>query len=197
MYSGTGFAGNFFTNMLPVYLLHDRNLSKETTAFLTGLPLGVGIVACLSGGFLSDWIVRRWGSRKWGRRFNGSVGLILSALAPVSIPWIHSVGGLAVAIGGTFFLSELNMAPAWAACADVGERYAGTISGAMNMIGNLAGVLGMLFAGFMLHHGHVEALFIVFACSYCWAVVCWMMVDVTKPLQFTPAGPASPAPLTK
>jgi hypothetical protein len=74
------------------------------------------------------------------------------------------------------------MGPSWASCADVGERYAGTLSGAMNMTGAFAGAAGMAFAGFCFHRGLDEKVFIVFACSYALASLCWLAVDVTKPL---------------
>jgi hypothetical protein len=74
------------------------------------------------------------------------------------------------------------MGSAWASCADVGERYAGTVSGTMNMIGQFAGAAGMYFAGVMLQSGRAETLFIVFGCSYALAALCWMAVDVTRPL---------------
>jgi len=75
------------------------------------------------------------------------------------------------------------MGPAWAACADIGERSAGTISGAMNMTGQFFGAAGMAFAGFMLQRGHAVTLFVVFGCAYGLAALCWLAVDVTKPLR--------------
>ena len=74
------------------------------------------------------------------------------------------------------------MGPAWASCADVGERYAGTLSGAMNMVGAFFGAAGAVFAGYCLRRHQDELLFIVFACSYALAALCWLAVDVTKPL---------------
>src|SRR5205823_1693977 len=38
MYGFVGFAGNFTTNLLPVYLVRHRKLTDETTTLLTGLP---------------------------------------------------------------------------------------------------------------------------------------------------------------
>ena len=72
--------------------------------------------------------------------------------------------------------------PAWAACADIGERYAGTLGGAMNMIGNLAGAVGASLAGNLFQAGHPQLVFIIFASSFWLASLCWLMVDVTKPL---------------
>ena len=46
------------------------------------------------------------------------------------------------------FFNDLIMAPAWATAQDVGREYAATVSGAMNMVGNLVGaVSGIFFTG--------------------------------------------------
>jgi MFS transporter, ACS family, glucarate transporter len=182
MYGFVGFAGNFITSLLPVYLADTRELPPKLVKGLMSMPLAFGIISCLLGGFLSDWIIGLWGSRKWGRRFSGFIGLTLAGLTILVVPWVHSVWLLAVVFSASFFFNDLNIGPAWAACADVGERHAGTISGAMNMIGQFGGALGMSFAGTMLERGHSELLFIVFACSYALAACCWLAVDVTRPL---------------
>ncbi len=182
MYGFVGFSGNFITNLLPLYLADNRKLTPETTTWLAGLPLAFGVVSCVLGGFLSDFVSRRWGSRKWGRRLIASVGLALAGLALLAVPWVEAVWLLALLLSASFFFNDLSIGPAWAACADVGEHYAGTISGAMNMIGQFAGAAGMALAGVLLQRGHAELLFIVFAGSYALAAVCWFGVDVTKPI---------------
>ena len=42
------------------------------------------------------------------------------------------------------FINDLIMGPAWAACQDIGRDYAATVSGTMNMVGNLAGGVSTL-----------------------------------------------------
>jgi sugar phosphate permease len=182
MYGFVGFAGNFITSMLNIYLRDHRRLSDETTAWLSGLPLAAGIVSCLCGGALSDWLIRRLGSRRWGRRLVGLVALTLAGLATLSTAWVHEVWLLGLALTAWFFCNDATMGPAWAACADVGERYAGTLSGAMNMTGAFFGAVGMGLAGRLLHRDLDEVVFIVFAGSYVLAALCWLAVDVTKPL---------------
>jgi MFS transporter, ACS family, glucarate transporter len=183
MYGFVGSAGNFITNLLPIYLEVNRQLSPAATTWLSGLPLAAGIISCLSGGVLSDWISRRWKSPKWGRRLSGMVGLTMAGLVLFAVPWARPVWLLGTLFCLSFFGNDLMIGPAWAACADVGERYAGTISGAMNMIGQFFGAAGMHFAGAMLHEGHTQSLFILFACAYGLAALCWLAVDVTRPLK--------------
>jgi MFS family permease len=182
MYGFVGFAGNFITSLLPVYLHDHRRLSDETTAWLSGLPLACGIVSCLLGGVLSDWLIRRFGSRKWGRRLVGCTVLALAGLAVLSSIWVNEVWLLGLAFSAMFFFNDATMGPAWASCADVGERHAGTLSGAMNMTGAFFGAAGMAFAGAFFRRGWDEPVFIAFACSYALASLCWLAVDVTKPL---------------
>ncbi|HEY7309947.1 MAG TPA: MFS transporter [Gemmataceae bacterium] len=182
MYGFGGFAGNFITSLLPVYLRDHRRLTDETTAWLAGLPLAFGIVSCLLGGVVSDWLIHRTGSPKWGRRLVGCVVLALAGLTTLSTIWVHEVWLLGLAFSAWFFFNDAAMGPAWASCADVGERYAATLSGAMNMTGAFLGAVGMKFAGRFFHRGLDEPVFIVFACSYGLASLCWLAVDVTKPL---------------
>ena len=182
MYGFVGFAGNFFTNMAPLYLRDHRRLTDLQFSCLAALPLAGGIGSCVLGGLLSDGIIRRWGSRKWGRRFNGAFGLALAALATVLLPRVESVWLLGFLLCAAFFCNDLNIAPSWAACADIGERYTGTISGAMNMAGSLAGAAGTAFAGFCFKRHQEQIVFVVYACSYILAALCWLGVDATRTL---------------
>ncbi len=183
MYGFVGFSGNFITNLLPLYLADNRGMTAENTTLLAGLPLACGIVSCALGGLISDWVTRRWRNRKLGRRLNASIGLVLAGLTILAVPWVHSVWLLALLFSASFFFNDLNIGPAWAACADVGEQYAGTISGAMNMVGQFGGAAGMALAGFLLKQGYAESLFVIFGCSYGLAACCWWAVDVTRPLR--------------
>jgi sugar phosphate permease len=181
MYGFLGFSGNFITNWLPSYLKHHRHLTDEATQWLSGMPLAFGVVSCLAGGAISDWLVRRLG-RRWGRRLVGCVALILAAVAALSPIVVGEVSLLGLAFSAWFFFNDMTMAPAWAACADVGERQAGTLSGAMNMSGSFLAALGMGLAGWLFRRGHDDVVFVMFAGSYALAAVCWLGVDVTRPL---------------
>jgi len=182
MYGFNGFSGNFFTSMLPLYLREHRHLSQYGTAWLSSLPLAAGSVACLLGGSASDWVIRRWGSRKWGRRSVGILGMAFAGLSFLSTVWVREVWLLGLLLTAAFFFSDLCMGPAWASCADIGERYAGTMSGAMNMMGALAGASGAAMAGALFRRGRPDLVFLIFSGVYMLAALCWLKVDVTKRL---------------
>jgi sugar phosphate permease len=182
MYGFVGFSGNFITNWLPSYLKRHRSLSDEETAWLSGLPLAFGVVSCVLSGALSDWLGRRTGSRNWGRRLVAGTSLVLAGLTILASIWVHDVWLLAVTFGMAFFFNDATMGPAWASCADVGERHAGALSGAMNMTGSFFAALAMSFAGALFHRHLDDLVFVAFACSYGLAALCWLAVDVTRPL---------------
>ena len=182
MYGFVGFAGNFITSFLPVYLRDHRHLSDATTGWLQGVPLWAGMISCLSGGAASDWLIRRLDSRKWGRRLVGLVALGLAGVATILTPTLSEVWQLTIVLGAWMFFNDAMLGPAWASCADIGERHAGSLSGAMNMTGAFAGAIGVRMAGGWLEAGHYGLMFGVFAVCYVVAALCWPLVDVTQPL---------------
>jgi MFS transporter, ACS family, glucarate transporter len=189
MYGFTGFSGNFFTTMSPLFLSRQRHLSINEIAWLSALPLAGGSIACIFGGAVSDWVIRRTGNRKWGRRCVGLIGLSLAGPALLAVNWAESVWLLALLLTLAFSFNDLTMGPAWASCADIGERFAGTLSGAMNMLSALAGGLGAVMVGYLFDRGRPDLVFMIFAGAFALAAICWLGVDVTQRLTDTPAKP--------
>jgi sugar phosphate permease len=181
MYGFLGFSGNFYLTMLPTYLKNHRGLTKETTGLLTSLPFAFGVVACLAGGLLSDAIIRRWGKR-WGRRIVGAAGLLTAGLAIAAVPWVDRVEALAALLVLAFFGNDLAMAPAWAAAADIGERYTGVLSGAMNMAASFMAAAEARTVGQLLDSHDLVMPFLLLALSYALGTLCWLGVDVRRTL---------------
>jgi sugar phosphate permease len=182
MYGSCGPAGNFIFTLLPVYLRDHRNLPAETVAWLVGLPLAVGFVACSLGGIVSDYLIRRPGGRKWGRRANGIAGLALAGLAFAAIGWVEDVWLLGLVLCAVQFGNDFCMGPAWAAAGEIGQRYAGTVSGTMNMTSNVAGAAGAAVAGYLFDQGHAAWVFFAFGGIWIAGALCWLGIDVTKPV---------------
>jgi sugar phosphate permease len=181
MYGFLGYSGNFYLTLLPNYLKNHRGFSSSTTEWLTALPFAFGVAACLFGGWLSDAIIRRWGT-EWGRPLVGAAGLATAGLAILSVPWIENVAVLGFVLVLTFVGNDLAMAPAWAAAADIGERHAGTLSGAMNMAASFMAALGAILTGYLFESRELVLPFVVFASSYALGTLAWMGVDVRHTL---------------
>jgi hypothetical protein len=82
----------------------------------------------------------------------------------------------------TFFGNDLAMGPAWAAAADIGERHAGVLSGAMNMMGSFMAALQSDIIGRLLDADNLVAPFLILAASYALGTLCWVGVDVRRTL---------------
>ncbi|WP_435010272.1 MFS transporter [Tundrisphaera lichenicola] len=194
MYGCLGYSGNFFMYLFASYLQDSRHFDKDTAKWLLVVPFATGIFACISGGVLSDLIMKRSGDKRLGRRAVGASGMALAGLMMLVSPWVEGVGWLAVLYGVCFIGNDLAMGPAWAAASDIGERHAGTLAGAMNMFGSLTAALaavvaGQLFyaatlaekSGDMASHGFYMTLpFVIFAAVYFLGALCWLRVDVTE-----------------
>jgi MFS transporter, ACS family, glucarate transporter len=199
MYVVTNFCWYFLMYNLPGRLkdaYKDWNKTadgKILLALLAGAPLLVGMAGCLLGGALSDLYIRRTGDRKWGRRLLGMVGYAGAGAcyliaAAVSWYWPTNLWPFAVMLMLMGFFNDLIMAPAWAVCQDIGRHYAATVSGTMNMFGNLVGaVSGIFFTGMVMtsHLGEPKKILVCFgtyAAVYFVGVGIWLLIDANKPI---------------
>jgi hypothetical protein len=96
---------------------------------------------------------------------------------------------------------------------DVGGKYAGTLAGSMNMMGNLAGFVAPWLGGYILlqTHDNWNVLLYAMAGVYLLGTLCWPFIDPVTALDSrdnleaaavvaSPQGPARvavPAPLEK
>ena len=183
MYGCLGYSGNFFLFLLANYLEKHREFDKTTMMWLTSLPFACGVVACVMGGVLSDILGRKFGSRRWGRRAVGMVGMTIAAVGIVSTLGVSDPRALAVVLCITFIGNDLAMGPAWAAATEIGERSAGTLGGAMNMMGSLAAAVAAIFTGHRFASHDLVTPFVVFGIVYFAGALCWLRIDVTEPLR--------------
>jgi sugar phosphate permease len=68
---------------------------------------------------------------------------------------------------------------------DVGGKHAGSLSGMMNMAGNVGGALSPLVIGYILYwtNNNWNLTFYVSAAIYLMGTVCWRFLDPATPLE--------------
>ena len=85
-------------------------------------------------------------------------------------------------LGMAGFFNDFVMPAAWAGTMDIGGRYAGTVSGAMNMMGSIAGASSVLVVGYLLTWtGNWTLTFYISAAIYLVGAVCWLFLDSHTP----------------
>jgi sugar phosphate permease len=176
----SAFGWYFFITWLPTYLEEGRSLPATTASWLAGLPLLFGIFGCTIGGWLSDALALRVGTR-WARRAVGCVAMMAAGLcfqlAVVSYASAQTIVFLALAS----FCNDLPMSSLWAANMDVGERFAGSVSGVVSAASAAGALISPLLFGALLNSGHgwTPAL-IVAGLGFPLSGLCWLLVDPTR-----------------
>ena len=139
----------FNITWLPTYLQQHWKLAPADAARLAILPLFFGGLGSLFCGTISAGIARRYGLKR-SRRFMATCGFLGAAGFLTLAIQFHSAGWTMLAMGMAGFCNDLAMPPSWAACMDIGGKYAGTVAGSMNMMGNLAGYASPVIGGYVL-----------------------------------------------
>jgi MFS family permease len=89
----------------------------------------------------------------------------------------------AIFLGLGFGFMDCMMPASWAACLDIGRKYAGTVSGAMNMAGQLGSFLSAVAFGYIVRSfNSYDAPLVPMAISLFIAAATWLKIDPTKPL---------------
>jgi MFS transporter, ACS family, glucarate transporter len=149
MYHTYCWGSYFYLSWLHTYLQKGRGLAESEMAIFSTLPFIVGAGCNLLGGSLSDWLVKRYGL-KVGRRTVGSIGLGLSAvfmlLAALTQSKIAAVLFLTLGYGSM----DCMLPVSWSVCLDVGRKYAGTVSGTMNMAGQVGSFASSVAFGYIV-----------------------------------------------
>lgn len=174
----------FYITWLPTFL-KDRypDLSDSYRASLSILPLFFGGIGALVSGFMATRITRVTGSTSRTRRLVACVGFFGAAILLLVTTTATEAVPLMIFMGLASFFNDLIMPGAWAACMDVGGKYSGTVSGSMNMMGNLAGFVAPAIGGMIRDAGYDWNIFLYsMAAVYIVGGLCWPFIDPVTPI---------------
>jgi sugar phosphate permease len=153
----------FFLAWLPSYLVDSRHFNLQQMGWYASLPLLAGVIGDTVGGVATDWLLRKTGSTKIARRSVAVVGLLGCAAFIVPAALTADPYTAVYCLTGAGFFLECTIGPSWSVPMDCGGKYSGTVSGMMNMAGNIGGALSPLAFGYFFQAGYVEAPFIMTA----------------------------------
>ena len=163
------------------------------TAKLAPIPLLFGVAAQWFSGFVVSTL-HRHGAHVASRRVPAVMGFLVSAgglvLCTVVAP--DSPVAFVLCFGIAVFGAEMTISPSWSFCMDIGGVHSGTVSGAMNMVGNLGSAASaMLFPWFVAHvkmpvvaeqAGTANSFFIFAAGLNIAAASVWFLMNPLRPV---------------
>jgi len=189
MYFCFGYGLYFYLTWLPTYFMEARGYTARQASWLASAVLLTGGVATIVGGRLTDVLVKRYGLRA-GRAIGGLAfplgGVCLTGVALTSNPVVA-----AVLMALTAACADLTLSPSWAICHDIGGDSAGTITGAMNTLGNLGGAISPLVVGYSLQWwGSWSTPLLITAGVYAAGGALTLAIDPRRSLAPTESAPA-------
>ena len=152
-----------FLSWLPSYLVEFRHFTLLKVGLLASLPLWAGVVGDTVGGFATDYLLKATGSAKIARRVVAIVGLLGCAVFIVPAALTDDAYTAVYCLTASMFFLECTIGPSWAVPMDTGGKYSGTVSGMMNMAGNIGGAISPIVFGVLVQIGNWQAPFIVAA----------------------------------
>jgi predicted MFS family arabinose efflux permease len=182
MYFAFGYGLYFYFTWLPTYLIRQLGFSLLAGGLFAALPFLLAGVADLVGGWLTDYLCRTRGLRV-GRCYLGFAAFLTCATlvfaSALPVPSIAKAVLLAFALAS----ADLALGACWAVPIDIAPDHAGVITGCMNTLGNLGGLIGPLVVGVAVDRwGSWTFPFYVTAIIYACGAVAWLAIDPLRPI---------------
>jgi MFS family permease len=176
----------FYITWIVTYVKEYRHVSNDfLAAFYSSFPLLFGGVGCLFSGFILPRVSHLLGGVGRARRGMATAGFFGASMFVLLCIRTQDPMWAMLALGMASFCNDLTMPPGWAACMDVGGKYAGTLSGSMNMMGNLAGFVSPSVAGWLVANTTQswQAYMYTMAGAYLLGAFTWPFIDPVTPLE--------------
>ena len=192
MYFAFGYGLYFYFTWLPTYLIKELGFSQFSGGLFAALPFLLAGLADLGGGMLTDRLSRDYGLRV-GRCYLGAVSFACGAAFLLASTLTATPVAKAVLIACALASADLALGACWAVPIDIAPNHAGVITGCMNTLGNLGGLVGPLVVGYAVQElGSWTLPFYVTAAVYAFGAVMWLAIDPAKELateQFVSSSP--------
>lgn len=159
---------------MPTYFKNVFGVSIRDAAWFSALPWAVMAVSGIMAGSIADALVLRGATITTARKLMQTIGFVgpslaLLGVASASSPEISSLY-LTIALG----FSAFSQAGFLLNYQDIGPKYAGVLHGMSNTAGTLAGMVSVVFSGFLVDRlGSFKAILWIVSGTYIVGAVFW------------------------
>jgi ACS family glucarate transporter-like MFS transporter len=183
---GQYFASNFtfffcLTWLFP-YLQRTYGLQATQAGLLSSAPLIGGALGNWVGGSVVDMLYRQ-GRWRLSRQLPAVVGFLLAAAGLLGSLVADQMYAKVLLLAIAVFGADMTLPPSWAFCIDIGRNHAGTVSGTMNMAGNVGSfVTSLAFPYLLVWTGSPSPFFVIGATLNAAAAMLWMRARPDRPI---------------
>jgi nitrate/nitrite transporter NarK len=179
----TNFGWIFLNTWLPRYLAEVHRVPVIERGWMAGLPMGVGMVGMLAGGWVTDRLTRALGLR-WGRGLPMSLTRFVAMAAFASCVFAPSPWWAVAALAVMAVSVDLGTGSVWAYMQDVGGRHVGSVLGWGNMWGAVGAAVSPLVLGWAIDRPGLgwNAAFLTCAAAFLVSGLAALGVDARVPV---------------
>jgi MFS family permease len=168
----------FFTTWFPTFLQKTRGVSQLDSGVLTTIAGIGGVVGSLTGGFCSDWILRKTGSQRLSRQGIAVVGMGACSLLIVLSYFCNDIYQSIALITLGAFCATFGGVSGYTVAIGFGGKNVATVFSTMNMFGNIGAALFPITAGWLVAKtGNWNLILFLFAGVMAIDAVCWAMLN--------------------
>lgn len=182
-YFAYGYAAYIFFTWFFIYLSTVRGLNLKSSSYYAMLPFIAMAIGSLLGGFISDHLTKTYGKRV-GRCGLGVAGIALSAIFIALGTQVASAELASVILAGGAGALYLSQSSFWSVTADIAGSDAGSVSGVMNMGGQIGGVVTASLSPWIADHFGWTASFLVAAALCALGSIAWLFVNPERELNY-------------
>ncbi len=147
----TGYITWMYQTWLPAYLEMQQHISIAKAGFLASVPLICAFFGAISGGYVSDWLVRRGVNLIASRRRPLILGLIASAAFTGLAANSSSAGAAITFIALSMYFMQFGITCKWILVTAVTpQAYTASAASNQNFAGFLGGTLSPILTGFIV-----------------------------------------------
>ncbi|MEM1326511.1 MAG: MFS transporter [Bacteroidota bacterium] len=183
-YFCSNFTFFFALTWLFPYIKETYNLAAMEAGWYAVAPFVAGAVGNWLAGGLIDRLFRN-GDWNKSRIYPAVIGFALSVIGLIGSVFMDSALGAVLMISVAILGADMTLPPSWALCVDIGKRNAGTVSGTMNMAGNIGSFLTALaFPYLTAWLGSTSYFFYTAAALNVVAIFMWLRVKADRGLAY-------------
>lgn len=181
-YFGSNFTFFFALTWLLPHLKETYDLDLMTAGIYAAAPFIAGALGNWFSGILVDTIFRRhyW---KLSRKLSAIIGFSFMIIGLLGSINMDTALGAVLMLSIAIFGADMTLSPSWSFCIDIGKENAGSVSGTMNMAGNIGSfITALAFPYLMSWTGNATAFFYIAAALGLISILSWLRMNPEKSL---------------
>lgn len=168
----------FFMTWFPTFLQKTRDVSQLNSGLLTTIAGVGGVIGSLTGGFFSDWLLKRTGNPRLSRQGIAVLGMGLCSLLIVASYFVRDVNSSIALISLGAFCATFGGVSGYTVAISYGGRHVATVFSTMNMFGNMGAALFPVTAGWLVARtNNWNLILFLFAAVMAIDAMCWALLN--------------------